>query len=152
MRTMTSAPILAIATVALTATVCAACATAPAMRSPLRERLEGADLPTIEDATRACLTSQGWIPDPVDSVSGGVNVISAHTKEREQTQVFINGADQKPRITGGPDDDKFWKCLASTLSGGGADQSSGDGGTDKGGKDKDDKGDKDPGDKGGGAS
>jgi hypothetical protein len=150
-----SAPLLAIAAVAIVAA--AACATAPAMRSPLRERLEKAETPEVEDAARACLDSLGWISDPVGSVSGGSNVVSAHTKEHESIQVYVHQADQKPRVTGGPDDDKFWKCLASKLGGGGGtDESAGDGGTDKGDKDKGgdkgDKGDKDPGDKGGGAS
>jgi hypothetical protein len=138
----------------------AACATAPAMRSPLRERLETADTPTVEDATRACLTDLGWTADPIGSVSGGSNVVSAHNKDREQTQVFVHQADQKPRVTGGPDNERFWKCLAKTLGGGagggGGSDDTGDGGTDKGG-DKGDKkdGDKAPqesGDKGGGAS
>jgi len=123
----------------------AACATAPAMRSPLRERLATADTPAVEDAARACLTDLGWTADPIGSVSGGSNVVSAHNKDRDQTQVFVHQADQKPRVTGGPDDEKFWKCLAKTLgAGGGSDDS----------KDKGDKkdGDKDPGDKGGGAS
>ncbi len=158
-----SAPALAVtAIVSVTlALAAAACATAPAMRSPLRERLASADTPTVEDATRACLTDLGWTADPIGSVSGGSNVVSAHNKDREQTQVFVHQADQKPRVTGGPDDDKFWKCLAQKLGGGSDD--SGDGGTgsdgtgdkgDKGSKDKGDKkdGDKDPGDKGGGAS
>jgi hypothetical protein len=144
-----SVPLLALAAVAI---VGAACATAPAMRSPLRERLEKADTPEVEDAARACLDSLGWISDPVGSVSGGSNVVSAHTKEHESVQVYVHQADQKPRVTGGPDDDKFWKCLAQKLGGaGGADDTGGDGGADKGDKDKD-KGDKDPGDKGGGAS
>ena len=147
-----SALLLAVAAVSIVA-----CATSPAMRSPLRERLEKAETPEVEDATRACLDSLGWISDPVGSVSGGSNVVSAHTKEHESVQVYINQPDQKPRVTGGPDDDKFWKCLAAKLGGGGgAEESAGDGGTDKGDKDKGgdkgDKGDKDPGDKGGGAS
>jgi hypothetical protein len=149
-----SAPILIVASIAL-----AACASSPAMRSPLRERLATADTPAVEDATRECLNSLGWTADPIGSVSGGSNVVSAKNKDREQTQVFVNQADQKPRVTGGPDDPKFWKCLAQKLGGGPSDDSGGDGGTDKGG-DKGDKGDKkdgdkpsqDPGDKGGGAS
>jgi hypothetical protein len=154
-----SAPVLAVTAITLTLAA-AACATAPAMRSPLRERLATADTPAVEDATRACLTDLGWTADPIGSVSGGSNVVSAHNKDREQTQVFVHQADQKPRITGGPDDEKFWKCLAKTLGGGPGSDDSGDGGAgpdDKGGKgskgdgDKKD-GDKDPGDKGGGAS
>jgi hypothetical protein len=151
-------PALAIASVVVLAAGAAACASSPAMRSPLRERLAAADTPTVEDATRDCLNSLGWTADPIGSVSGGSNVVSAKNKDKEQTQVFVHQADQKPRVTGGPDDDKFWKCLAQKLGGGGgASDESGDGGTDKGDKDKGDKkdGDKppqDPGDKGGGAS
>jgi hypothetical protein len=127
-----------------------ACATAPAMRSPLKERLASADTPSVEDAARACLTDEGWIADPIGSVSGGSNVVSAHTKEHDQVQVFVNQPDQLPRVTGGPDDPKFWRCLSGKLNGGGgADDSGGDGGAAP--KDKDDK-NKDPGDKGGGAS
>jgi len=145
---------LATAALTLVASAGVACATAPAMRSPLKERLATAETPDVEDAARACLTDEGWIADPIGSVSGGSNVVSAHTKDRDQTQVFVHQADQLPRVTGGPDDPKFWKCLASKLGGGGGDGSS-DGGAAP--KDKDDKGDdhdknKDPGDKGGGAS
>ena len=152
-----SARVLAVTAITF-ALAAAACATAPAMRSPLRERLATADTPTVEDATRACLTDLGWTAYPIGSVSGGSNVVSADNKDREQTQVFVHQADQKPRVTGGPDDEKFWKCLTKTLGGGGGgSDDSGDGGAgpdDKGSKDKGDKkdGDKDPGDKGGGAS
>ena len=103
----------------------------------------------MEDAARACLDSQGWKVDPVGSVSGGSNVvIGLQAKDHEPIQVYIHPADQQPRVTGGPDDDKFWKCLAAKLGGGGggADESAGDRGTDKGDKDKGG-GDKDKGDK-----
>jgi hypothetical protein len=142
--------LLFVAGLALTAT---ACATAPAMRSPLRERLEKADTPAVEDATRECLNSLGWTADPIGSVSGGSNVVSAKNKDRDQTQVYVHQADQKPRVTGGPDDERFWNCLAQKLGGqgeGGGDSADGQGKDDKDGTDKKD--DKDPGDKGGGAS
>lgn len=125
----------------------ASCATAQAMRSPLRERLEKADTPAVEDAARGCLTDEGWKVDPIGSLSGGSNVVSAMTKDHEPTQVYVHPPDQKPRVTGGPDDPKFWACLAAKLGGEGGDDT-GDAGTDdkaKGGKDK---GDKDNGDKG----
>lgn len=117
------------------------CATSPAMKSPLREALSKAETPTVEDATRDCLTSLGWKVDPVGSVSGGSNVVSAKNKETgESTQVYVNQPDQKPRITGGPDDPKFWECLKGKLAPEGA-------GDDKADKDKgDDKGDKGGGD------
>jgi hypothetical protein len=117
------------------------------MRSPLRERLATADTPAVEDAVRACLDENGWSADPIGSVSGGSNVVSAKSKGKdahEQTQVFIHPPDQKPRVTGGPDDEKFWKCLGGKLGAGPADESGGDGGA----SDKSEKGDKkDPGDK-----
>ena len=128
------------------------CAIAPAMRSPLKERLAKSDTSAVEDAARACLTDEGWKVDPVGSVSGGSNVVSASWKDREPTQVYVHGPDQLPRVTGGPDDPTFWKCLAAKLGGEGGDQG-GDAGTDdkaKGDKGKDDKGDKP--DKGAGES
>jgi hypothetical protein len=147
-----TSPLVFVAAVALAA---AACATSPAMRSPLRERLATADTPTVEDATRECLNSLGWTADPIGSVSGGSNVVSAKNKDREQVQVFVHQSDQKPRVTGGPDDPKFWKCLADRLGGAAApSDDSGDGGTGGGDKTdkKDDKAPQSTGDKGGGAS
>jgi hypothetical protein len=131
----------------LPALLLTSCATAQAMRSPLRERLEKSDTPAIEDATRSCLTDQGWKVDPIGSVSGGSNVVSAKLKDHEPTQVFINAPDQKPRVTGGPDDEKFWKCLAAKLGGEGGDDTGDAGKDDKAKGDKGDK-DKDNGDKG----
>ena len=125
----------------------ASCATAQAMKSPLRERLEKAGTSEVEDAARACLTDEGFKVDPIGSLSGGSNVVSASTKDHEQTQVYVHPPDQKPRVTGGPDDPKFWKCLAAKLGGEGGDEA-GDAGADdkaKGDKDKGDKGGKDKG-------
>ena len=119
------------------------CATAQAMKSPLRERLEKAGTTEVEDAARACLTEGGWKVDPIGSLSGGSNVVSASTKDHEPTQVYIHPPDQKPRVTGGPDDPKFWKCLAAKLGGESADDTGDAGKDDKG------KGDKDKGDQGG---
>ena len=94
------------------------CATSPAMRSPLKERLATADTPAVEDAARSCLTDEGWKVDPIGSVSGGSNVVSAKMKDQAPMQVWVHAPDQKPRVTGGPDDAKFWKCLADKLGGG----------------------------------
>jgi hypothetical protein len=69
----------------------------------------------------------------VGSVSGGSNVVTAY-KAKDQTDVYIHPGDQKPRITGGPEDGSpFWKCLGGQLGGGGADKA------DKSDKDKPDK-------------
>ncbi len=146
------APLAVVLPLALLAS---ACVKSPAMKSPLRERLAAADTPAVEDATRECLTDEGWTVDPVGSVSGGSNVVSAKDKDKNITQVYVNQPDQTPRVTGGPDDEKFWKCLASKLGGGGADDKGADKADkpDKGDKDKDEKAPaQDPGDKGGGAS
>jgi hypothetical protein len=92
----------------------AACAPPPA-RSPLQERLAASDTPRIDEATRTCLTNQGWRVDPVGDLIAGANVVTA-AKRSDQTQVFIQAPDVKPRITGGPDDgDPFWGCLAKEL-------------------------------------
>ncbi len=91
-----------------------ACAPPPA-RSPLQERLAAADTPRIDEATRTCLTNEGWRVDPVGDLIAGANVVTA-AKRSDQTQVFIQAPDVKPRITGGPDDgDPFWGCLAKEL-------------------------------------
>lgn len=97
----------------------AACATAPAMRSPLREKLATSGTSDVEAAVRACLAKQGWKVDAVGSYSGGAMVVSA-AKAKDVTQVYVYPPEQKPRITGGPDDgNPFWKCLGGELSGGG---------------------------------
>jgi hypothetical protein len=119
----------------------AACSTSPSARSPLREALAKADTTDVESAVRTCLTQDGWKVNDVGSVSGGSNVVTAY-KAKDQTDVYVHPADQKPRITGGPEDSNpFWKCLRGELAGGGADKG------DKTDKDKDskDKGDKDKG-------
>jgi hypothetical protein len=92
---------------------------------------------------RTCLTQNGWKVDDVASYSGGSNVITAY-KAKDQTDVYIHSADQKPRITGGPDDaNPFWKCLGGELGGkGGGDKDKDDKATDD--KDKDKGGDKAP--------
>jgi len=96
----------------------AACATAPAMRSPLRERLATSGSSDVEAAVRSCLAKQGWKVDPVGSYSGGAMVVSA-TKAKDMTAVYVYPPEQKPRVTGGPDDgDPFWKCLGGELAGG----------------------------------
>ncbi len=125
----------------LLAAASASCATSPAMRSPLKERLAASDTPAVEEATRACLTDEGWKVDPIGSISGGSNVVSAKMKDKEPTQVYVHAPDQSPRVTGGPDDKVFWKCLAEKLGGEGGGDQAGDGGKDDKGKgDKDDKG------------
>jgi hypothetical protein len=97
----------------------AACSTAPAARSPLREQLAGAETPAVEQAARACLQKSGWKVDPIAGLSGGANVVTAY-KAKEQTDVYIYPPQTKPRITGGPDyGDKFWTCLGGELGGGG---------------------------------
>ena len=119
----------------------AACSTSPSARSPLREALAKADTTDVESAVRTCLTQDGWKVNDVGSVSGGSNVVTAY-KAKDQTDVYVHPADQKPRITGGPEDgNPFWKCLRGELAGGGADKA------DKTDKDKPgkDKGDKDKG-------
>jgi len=104
----------------------AACSTAPAARSPLREQLAGADTPAVEQAARACLQKSGWKVDPIAGLSGGANVVTAF-KAKEQTDVYIYPPQTKPRITGGPDyGDKFWTCLGRELGGGGDDKAPAD--------------------------
>jgi hypothetical protein len=95
----------------------AACATAPAARSPLREELAKTDGPKLEETTRKCLSKSGWRVDPIPGVMGGADVISAF-KGKGRTDVYIYAADMKPRITGGPDYewDPFWSCLGSELA------------------------------------
>lgn len=96
---------------------CAACATAPAMRSPLRERLATTGTSDVEAAARSCLGKEGWKVDTVGSYSGGAMVVTAG-KAKDQTSVYIYPPEQKPRITGGPDgSDPFWKCLGGELAG-----------------------------------
>jgi hypothetical protein len=116
--------------------VVVACSTPPSAKSPLREALAEAPTSDVESAVRSCLAEQGWKVDDVGSYASGSDVVTAY-KAKEQTDVYIHGPDQKPRITGGPEDSSpFWKCLPGQLKGGGAD--TGD-------KVEKDKGDKDKG-------
>ena len=93
--------------------------TSPAMRSPLREQLAAADTSTVETAARSCLAKEKWKVDPIGGLSpSGYNVINAR-KGKTETEVYIQGAGARPRITGGPDyDDVFWTCLGKELGGG----------------------------------
>jgi hypothetical protein len=101
--------------VSVLAALAAACATTPALRSPLREQLAKSDTSTVEQATRACLKNAGWKVDPVGGLSGGANVVTAF-KAKDQTDVYIYPAETSPRITGGPDyADGFWLCLGHEL-------------------------------------
>jgi hypothetical protein len=136
-------PVLALAL----APLLAACSVSPAAKAPLRDALAKAEMTDVESAVRGCLTQGGWKVDDVGSYSGGANVVTAY-KAKDQTDVYIYGADQKPRITGGPDDSNpFWKCLGTELAGGGGGDKDADKAKD-GDKPKDKGGDKD--DKGGG--
>jgi hypothetical protein len=104
-----------------------ACAIAPAMRSPLRERLATTGTSDVEAAARGCLAKQGWKVDAVGSYSGGAMVVTAG-KAKDQTSVYIYPPEQKPRITGGPDaGDPFWKCLGGELARGDKDDTKGEG-------------------------
>jgi hypothetical protein len=97
------------------AVLAAACATTPALRSPLREQLAKSDTPTVEQAARACLKNAGWKVDPIAGLSGGANVVTAY-KAKDQTDVYIYPQETSPRITGGPDyADGFWLCLGHEL-------------------------------------
>jgi hypothetical protein len=113
--------------------VVAACATPPSAKSPLREALAQAPTSDVESAVRACLAEQGWKVDDVGSYASGSDVVTAY-KAKDQTDVYIHAPEQKPRITGGPEDGSaFWKCLPGQLKGGGSDTG------DKADKDKGDK-------------
>ena len=95
----------------------AACATSPAAKSPLKERLGAAGTSDVESSVRSCLKEGGWKVDDVGSYSGGANVVTAY-KAKDQTDVYIYGQETHPRITGGPDDgNPFWKCVARELAG-----------------------------------
>jgi hypothetical protein len=90
----------------------------PATRNPLRDRLASADMSTIEDAARDCLTKEGWKVDPVGGLAEGANVVTA-ANAKGRTDVYIQGAEVKPRVTGGPDyGDPFWNCLGGELASG----------------------------------
>jgi hypothetical protein len=117
----------------------AACATAPASKSPLKERLETSGNSDVETSVRTCLKEGGWKVDDVAGYHGGANVVTAY-KAKDQTDVYIYPSDQHPRITGGPDDgNPFWKCVARELGAGDKDKDSSDKDKDK----KDEGSDKD---------
>ena len=91
----------------------------PRLELSHRDALAKAESSDVESAVRGCFTKDGWKLDDVGSYSGGANVVTGY-KAKDQTDVYIYGADTKPRITGGPDDaNPFWKCLGSELAGSG---------------------------------
>jgi hypothetical protein len=94
--------------------VLASCATVPATRSPLREQLAAADAAQLEQASRTCLTKTGWKVDPLGGFRGGAEVVTAY-KEKTRSDLYIFSPDMKPRVTGGPDDERFWSCLGPEL-------------------------------------
>jgi|SRR5580658_5309894 hypothetical protein len=96
---------------------CAFLAKSPALQSPLHERLAKADTTGIEDATKACLTKEGWKPDDVGGFAEGATVVSAKNAAKERVSVYIQPPEMNPRVTGGPAyDDPFWQCLARELA------------------------------------
>jgi hypothetical protein len=97
---------------------CSLFAKSPAAQDPLHDRLAKADLPTIEDATKACLTKEGWKPNDVGSYSAGLNVVTARNAAKDEVSVYIHPEEVAPRVTGGPGyDDPFWACLSKELEG-----------------------------------
>jgi hypothetical protein len=80
---------------------CAFLAKSPALQSPLHERLAKAGTTGIEDATKACLTKEGWKPDDVGGFAEGATVVSAKNAAKERVSVY---------------DDPFWQCLARELA------------------------------------
>jgi hypothetical protein len=96
---------------------CAFLAKSPALQSPLHERLAKAGTTGIEDATKACLTKEGWKPDDVGGFAEGATVVSAKNAAKERVSVYIQPPEMNPRVTGGPGyDDPFWQCLARELA------------------------------------
>jgi hypothetical protein len=102
----------------LPAVACSLFAKSPALQDPLQNRLAQADLTTVEDATKACLTKEGWKPNDVGSYSEGSTVVTAKNAAKEEMTVFIHGPEVAPRVTGGPAyEDPFWACLGKQLEG-----------------------------------
>jgi hypothetical protein len=102
----------------LPAVACSLFAKSPALSDPLQDRLAKADLTTVEDATKACLSKEGWKPNDVGSYSEGSTVVTAKNAAKEEMTVFIHGPETAPRVTGGPGyDDPFWPCLGKQLEG-----------------------------------
>jgi hypothetical protein len=105
--------LLALAPVA----ACSLFASSPALKSPLRERLQKAETPTIEEAARTCFSQLGWTPDDVAGDAEGATVVSAKNSDKVRASVYIQPPGQNPRVTGDPAyDDPFWKCLARELA------------------------------------
>jgi hypothetical protein len=103
----------------LSASACSLFARSPAVSNPLHDRLAKAELPEVEDATKACLTKEGWKPDDVGSIAEGSTVVTAKNAAKEQMAVYIHSAEVSPRVTGGPGyGDPFWSCLGHELEGG----------------------------------
>ncbi len=100
------------------APACAVLAKSPALSDPLHEQLAKADLTNVEDATKACLSREGWKADDVGAYAEGATVVSARNAAKDQLTVYVHSADVSPRITGGPAyDDPFWGCLGHELGG-----------------------------------
>jgi hypothetical protein len=97
-------------------TSCALVSRSPALSSPLHERLAKADTPVIEDAAKACLTSEGWTPDDVGGEAEGASVVSARNAAKQRVSVYVQPPGSSPRVTGDPAyDDPFWSCLGREL-------------------------------------
>jgi hypothetical protein len=107
---------------ALTASVCSACALvakSPALSPPLEQRLAKADTPTIEEAARECMKEGGWTPDEVSGDAEGATVVSGKNASKTRESVYIQAPGTHPRVTGDPAyDDPFWKCLNRQLASG----------------------------------
>jgi hypothetical protein len=111
---------------------CSLFAKSPALQDPLHERLAKADLTSVEDATKSCLSREGWKPNDLGAYSEGATVVSARNAAKDQMSVYIQSSEVSPRVTGGPAyDDPFWGCLGHELEGGktapAAEAASGDG-------------------------
>jgi hypothetical protein len=102
----------------LPAAACSLFAKSPALQDPLHDRLAKADLTTIEDAAKTCLSKAGWKPNDVGSYSEGATVVTAHNAAKEEMSVYIQPQEVAPRVTGGPGyNDPFWGCLGKELEG-----------------------------------
>lgn len=98
---------------------CSLFAKSPALQDPLHDRLAKADLTSIEDATRACLSREGWTPNKVGAYAEGATVVGARNAAKDELRVYIHSSEVNPRVTGGPPyDDPFWGCLGHELAGG----------------------------------
>jgi hypothetical protein len=96
---------------------CSLVAKSPALSDPLHERLAKADTSTIEDASKACLTQEGWTPDDVAGDAEGATVVSAKNGAKSHVSLYIQPMGMSPRVTGDPPyDDPFWPCLGRQLA------------------------------------